>query len=128
MLFIILYAWYIKIETTNATTIFQLFQDCSHLLDLPDISNWKTGIDTNMSSMFKNCKSLTSLPDISKWKKSQLTVMNSLFDECCSLFYLPNISKWDTRNVNHMGVFFTIINLYLLFLTYLKGILEILII
>jgi len=43
-----------------------LFNGCSLLKELPDISKWNTSKVTNMSNMFSGCSSLKKLPDLSK--------------------------------------------------------------
>ena len=60
------------------------------------------GIDniTDMSSMFEGCSSLSSLPDISKWNIKNVTNMNCLFKGCSSLTSLPDISKWNTSKLS----------------------------
>jgi len=51
----------------NVTDISHIFEGCSSLSSLPDISKWDTNNATNMSHMFYLCSSLLLLPDISKW-------------------------------------------------------------
>ena len=58
-----------------------------------------------MSDMFNGCSSLISLPDISKWDTKNVTFMSYMFRECSSLISLPDISKWDTKNVNMSDMF-----------------------
>ena len=48
---------------------------------------------TDMSNLFNNCSSLTSLPDISKWNTIKVIDMNNMFNDCRSLISLPDISK-----------------------------------
>jgi len=50
----------------NAINMSYMFNECSSLLHLPDISKWNTTNVTNMSGMFMECSSLVNLPDISK--------------------------------------------------------------
>ena len=52
-----------------------------------------------MDSMFEECSSLISLPDISKWDTKNVLAMVAMFEECPSLISLTNISIWDTKNV-----------------------------
>ena len=54
------------------------------------------GIDNvnDMSYIFDGCSSLLSLPDISKWNTNNITDMSDMFYECSSLISLPDISKW----------------------------------
>ena len=72
-----------------------MFEGCSSLKSLPDISNWNTSYLTSNESMFKGCSSLQSLSDISGWKTYSLENMKSMFRDCTSLKSLPDISKWD---------------------------------
>ena len=63
---------------------------------------------TNMSYMFNKCSSLLSLPDISKWKINNVNDMSYMFYNCSSLISLPDISKWNTKNVtdiNHIFIY-----------------------
>jgi len=57
--------------------------------------------------MFNECSSLESLPDISKWNTSKIINMNNLFCKCLSLKRFPDISKWDLSNsINIVEIFF----------------------
>jgi len=82
------------IETNKITNMSYMFEDCTSLNSLPDISKWDTKNVTNMSYMFYNCYSLKSLPDISKWDIKNVTNMSCMFGGCHSLKSLPDISKW----------------------------------
>ena len=53
-----------------------MFNKCSSLISLPDISKWNTNNVTDMSCLFYGCSSLTNLPDISKWKIDNVTNLN----------------------------------------------------
>ena len=75
-----------------------LFQGCSSLLSLPDISKWNTSNVKNMSSLFEGCANLVTIK-IADWDISKVESMNSLFKECISLQNLPGISNWDTSHV-----------------------------
>ena len=90
----------------NVTNMEDMFNECSSLLSLPDISKWNTINVTNMKSIFNECSSLVSLPDISKWNTTNVTNMGNMFSLCSSLSYLPDISKWNTTNVTNMGAMF----------------------
>ena len=87
------------IETRTITDMSNIFNDCSSIISLSDISNWNTSKVTNMSYMFFNCKSLISLSDISNWNTSNVTNMCHMFSDCNSLISLPDISKWNTSKV-----------------------------
>ena len=78
-----------------------IFNGCSLLKSLPDISKWDTKNVTNMSHMFDGCSSLKSLPDISGWDTKNVTNMSYMFYGCSLLKSLPDISKWDTKKVTN---------------------------
>ena len=46
-----------------------------------------------MRSMFNGCSKLSSLPDISKWNTNNVTNYEDIFDQCLKLSKLPNIFK-----------------------------------
>ena len=61
-----------------------------------------------MSYIFDNCSSLISLPDISKWNTNNVNTLIGIFSGCLSLITLPDISKWNTNNVKNMSYLFCI--------------------
>ena len=65
-----------------------MFGHCSSLLNLPDISNWKTHKVTDFSGIFNGCESLVSLPDISKWNTSNAINVSRMFLLCKSITFL----------------------------------------
>ena len=44
-----------------------LFYNCSSLISIPNISNWKTNKVKDISLILYNWASLISIPDIFKW-------------------------------------------------------------
>ena len=63
--------------------------------------------------IFDGCSSLSSLPDISKWNTNNVINMHGLFRECNSLSSLPDISKWNTNNVTNMqSMFFNLVTFH----------------
>ena len=46
-----------------------------------------------MTSMFDNCSSLSSLPDISKWNTSNVNNMSGMFSDCKSELNIPSKFK-----------------------------------
>ena len=96
-----------KWNTCNVIDMSYMFSECSALLSLPDISKWNTDNVTNMSYMFSGCLSLSSLPDISTWKTNKVTNMSYMFNGCSSLSNLPDISTWDTKNIINMSYMFS---------------------
>ena len=57
---------------------------------------------TNLAGIFNECSSLTELPDISKWNTNNVINMEYMFNKCSSLSYLPDISKWNISNVKNL--------------------------
>ena len=79
----------------------ELFNECSSLISLPDISKWNISNVTDLSSIFYNCNSLISIPDISKWNFSDVIIgINNIFLECISSLLLPDISNKNKSNDN----------------------------
>ena len=93
------------LKTNNIIKMNSIFSQCSSLSELPDISNWNTSKVSDMNYLFYKCSSLTSLPDLSKWDTGNVKYMDSMFSTCSKLNSLPDISKWNMENVrkiNHM--------------------------
>ena len=93
-------------SNNSGKSLAYLFYNCSSLISLPDISNWKTKTILIMEGMLWGCSSLISLPDISKWNIENITHINHLFSECSSLKYLSDISNWVMTNVLDLSFLF----------------------
>ena len=52
-----------------------------------------------MSYMFNQCSSLSILNDISKWNINNTRNMNFIFCNCLNLSKMPDISKWNLKDV-----------------------------
>ena len=72
-----------------------IFDRCSSLSTLPDISKWNTNNALYMGGMFYGCSSLSSLPDISKLniKNFDISCMDCIFDECYNLIISERIKR-----------------------------------
>ena len=86
-----------KINTINITDISNMFDGCINLNSLPDISRWETCNLQNISGLFKGCSSLKSLPDISNWDASSIVEGSNLFNGCSSLKSKPDLTIWKKR-------------------------------
>jgi len=95
-----------KWNIANANDIKYMFSGCSSLSNLNGIHKWNTTNITNMESMFEGCSSLSNLPDISKWNTVNVKNMKCMFFGCSSLSNLPDISQWNTAKVNYMKCIF----------------------
>ena len=61
-----------------------------------------------MSNIFNKCSSLSLLPDISVWNIINVKNMNYMFNKCSSLSVIPDISKWNINiesSRNNEGIF-----------------------
>ena len=95
-----------KWDISKITKMDRLFNECSSLESIPDISGWDISNVISMELLFNQCYSLKSLPDIGEWDTSNVTNMERLFYECTSLTSLPNINGWNTSNVTNMNYLF----------------------
>ena len=51
-----------------------------------------------MSNLFNGCSSLKEMPDISKWNTNKVNDMSNIFNGCNSLSSLPKISIVNMEN------------------------------
>ena len=87
----------VKLNTSNITSMSNMFQQCDSLETL-DLSNWDTSNITSMYQMFFICSNLISL-DISNFDTSNVTDVGHMLSSCNSLhtLRLDNCS-YDTIN------------------------------
>ena len=52
-----------------------------------------------MSYLFNGCSSLEILPDISKWNTKKVNNIEGIFKYCSKLLKFPDISKWNINNI-----------------------------
>ena len=83
-----------------------MFNNCSSLILLPDISKWDTRNIINMNYLFSECTSLTKLPDISIWKTENLIYMENIFYNCSPIL-LPDISNWNIIKIKNIKDIFS---------------------
>ena len=75
-----------------------LFQGCSSLQSLPNISKWKTSKVENMNDLFNGCVNLKEIR-ISDWDIPSVESMNSMFKDCLNLHLLELPRNWNISNV-----------------------------
>ena len=85
-----------EIDSSNATTMREMFRDCSSLTTVPDMD---TGQVTNMWSMFYGCSSLTTVPDMDT---ARVTTMREMFYGCSSLIAVPDMHTGQVTRVVYM--------------------------
>ena len=94
-------------NTDDVINMSYMFSKCSSLKNLSDISKLNTKYVQDMSYMFNDCSSIEKLPDISNWNTRNVTTMKGMFNSCSSLAELPDISKWDTTNLKDLSYMFS---------------------
>ena len=67
----------------------KMFDRCSSLISLPDISKWNTD-QKRIGDIFNECISLSYLPDLKNWKFSSVKFESNKFEGCLSLFFINN--------------------------------------
>ena len=117
-------------NTSNVKYMDRLFEGCSQLTNLSDISNWNTANVQAFSAMFAGCSGLQGLNlnswntasaqmldlmfsgctglqglDLNSWNTSNVTMTRHMFDGCTSLSAL-NVKSWNTSNVTTMTEMF----------------------
>jgi surface protein len=85
-----------KIDTSNVTTMNQMFYECYALKAIPQLDTSKV---TNMSSMFGYCYSLSSIPQLDT---SKVTNMYEMFYDCYALKAIPQLDTSKVTNMNKM--------------------------
>ena len=90
-------------NTSETTTMYYMFKDCSSLVSL-DVSSFDTSNVTNMGSMFQGLSKITSL-DLSNFNTAKVEKMHGMF-RGMTLLSGVNVSSFDTSNVNNMSDMF----------------------
>lgn len=98
-------------NTSNITSMYQMFANCYKLTSLTLSPSFDTSKVTDMYSMFFNCMALTSL-DLSSFDTSNVTDMSYMFKKCNALTSLTLSSRFDTSKVTKMTQMF--VNCYVL--------------
>ena len=70
----------------------------------------------DLYDMFNICRNLYQLPDLDKWDISEVYNMRCMFGSCSLLTQLPDISGWNTSNVTDMSFLFSTFFLLIFFL------------
>ena len=85
-----------KIDTSNVTSMYQMFYECRSLTSIPMLD---TSNVTSMYYMFSGCHSLTSIPMLNT---SKVTDMNQMFYNCRPLSSIPMLDTSNVTSMNHM--------------------------
>ena len=92
-----------RFNTSNVTTMYGMFSDCSRLKTL-DVSTFDTSKVTTMYAMFRNCKFYEL--DISNFDGISLTNMDYMFYGCTVLKKIK-LGSFDTSNVKSFNKMIT---------------------
>ena len=71
-----------KIDTSHIINMEAMFEWCTNLEEISDVSRWNVENVTSMKGMFYKCKKLKSVPGIEKWNPLKLTDCRELFLGC----------------------------------------------
>lgn len=77
--------------TSKVTTIGDMFTNCLKLNNL-DVTDWDTSNVTTMSNLFQYCRSLTDYGDVSNWTFDKVTTIANMFAFCDKLKNIPDFS------------------------------------
>ena len=91
------------VNTSKATTLKAMFNECSNLTSL-DLSHFNTTNILDLSYMFRNCTNLIEV-DLSIFITSKVTQIAVMFKDCINLKKL-DVSHFDTSNVTNMTYMF----------------------
>ena len=102
-------------NTSNVTTLFQLFNGANSLADISGLANWDTAKVTNMATMFGGGVKITNVDALATgkngnpniWNTSNVTSMNYVFTGATLLTDISGLANWDTAKVTSMTGMFT---------------------
>lgn len=89
---------FLGIDTSKATNMSQMFNQCKKLTTLPEFS---TASATNLSQMFYQCNALTTLPELDT---SKATNMYGMFNGCSKITEIP---FYDTSLATNLSYLFS---------------------
>ena len=92
-----------KINTSKATNLSHLFENCYLLNKLEGLEKWDVSNVTNINSIFKTCTALNDLTEIKNWDVSSVTNMGSILAGCTGITDLTPLANWNTGNVTRLG-------------------------
>ena len=93
------------LDLTNVTSLENMFNGASGVVEIKGLDKWDVSSVTNMTSLFKNASNLTNLEDIEGWNTSSLTNAQEMFSGLSSLESL-DITNWNMENVTELSRMF----------------------
>ena len=85
-----------QLNTNKVTSMYRAFTDCSNLITVSQID---TSNVTNMMQAFQGCKKLTTIPQLDT---SKVTNMEFMFSECSSIINIPVLDTSSVTNIYSM--------------------------
>src|SRR5574344_575899 len=90
-----------NLDTSNATTMTNMFKGCNSLTTIPNLDTKNV---QDMDSMFSYCKNLVTVPNIDA---ESAKTMYSMFYKCESLKEAPTFSNMHPENILNISQMFT---------------------
>ena len=92
-------------DTSNVTTMEDMFRKCSKLKNIIGIENLDVSKLKNANSMFYMCENLVEL-DLTNWNTISLENMSYMFYNCSNLKIIKNIENWQLPNIQDVSYMF----------------------
>ena len=92
------------LNTSEAKSMWAMFQDCQQLVNIDGLESLNTSKVTDMNSMFRNCHQLESM-DMNHFDTSKVTTMDYMFYNCHALKTI-DLSHFDTSQLNNFYFMF----------------------
>ena len=92
-------------DTSNVTTMADMFYYCTKLKKIIGIENLDVSKLRCTNSMFYGCENLVEL-DLTNWNPISLQIAWSMFDDCSNLKIIKNIENWQLPNIMDVSYMF----------------------
>ena len=92
-------------DTSNVTTMENMFCFCDKLKNIIGIENLDVSKLESANSMFYCCKNLVEL-DLTKWNPISLQTARQMFYNCSNLKIIKNIENWQLPNIKDVSYMF----------------------
>jgi hypothetical protein len=94
------------LDTRDVTDFSFMFWGCSSLNDIKPIENWNVTKGKNFQSMFGGCSSLEDIRPLQYWNVSNGNNFSAMFYFCSLLLNIKPLQKWNMSNsTNVSGMF-----------------------
>ena len=93
-------------DTSNVTTMENMFSQCSKLKKIIGIENLDVSNLKNATFMFSSCENLVEL-DLTNWNTMSLQNASYMFYNCSNLKIIKNIENWQLPNIKKVKRMFS---------------------